>query len=101
MMLNAFQMQGRFSAVADISNAYITVSKEYIRPAIYKMEELSILPESEWVVRSQEFNKWCADSINDIDRLVQQVSRTAPYNIDKNIGVLQRHAIEAAAEHNE
>ena len=98
MMLNAFQMQGRFSAVADISGAYVTVSKEYIRPAISKMEALSTLSESEWAIRSQEFSMWCAESMNDIDQLAQRVSRAAFQNIDRNISALQRHAIEAAAE---
>ncbi len=92
-------MQGRFSAIADISGAYITVSKEYIRPAICKMEELVHLPESEWLIRSQESKRWCDDSFTDIDHLAQETSKNAEINIRKSIGVLQRRAIEAAAEH--
>jgi hypothetical protein len=91
-------MQGRFSAIADISNAYITVSKKYIRPAITRMEELSTLPESEWLIRSQEFSRWCENSITDIDRLAQETSHTADANIQKNLTALHRRAIEAAAE---
>jgi hypothetical protein len=43
MMSTALQMQGRFSAIADISTAYITVSTDYIRPAINEMKSLSTM----------------------------------------------------------
>jgi len=101
MMSTAMQMQGRFSAIADISAAYITVSTDYIRPAINEMESLSTMTDSEWQIRSQEFVRKCERLMTDIDGVAQETSANVDRNMSRHINALQRRAIEAATEHEE
>jgi len=98
MMSAALQMQGRFSAIADISTAYITVSTEYIRPAINEMEILSTMTESEWQVKSQEFVNKCDKLMTDIDGVAKETSANVDKNMSGHINALHRRAIEAAAD---
>jgi hypothetical protein len=91
-------MQGRFSAITDISTAYITISTDYIRPAINKLEGLSTVSDSEWQIRSREFFQWCETSMNNIDDLAQATNANVQTNIARQINSLQRRAIEAAAQ---
>lgn len=94
-------MQGRFSAMTDISTAYITISTNYIRPAINKMEGLSTVSESEWKIRSVEFSQWCETSMNDIDEIAQKTNTNVLRNMENHINALQLRAIESAASHDE
>ncbi|OCL11172.1 hypothetical protein AOQ84DRAFT_287772 [Glonium stellatum] len=97
MFTTALQMQGRFSAMVDISAAYITISTEYIRPAINRMESLSTVSDSEWDVRSTEFLQWCENSMNGIDEVARTTNANVQRNIDYHINALHRRAIEGAA----
>jgi len=99
MMSTALQMQGRFSAIADIATAYITVSADYIRPAINEMEILSTMTESEWQIKSQEFINKCDKLMTDIDEVAKETSANVDKNMSRHINALQRRAIEAAADH--
>jgi hypothetical protein len=101
MMSTALQMQGRFSAISDISQAYITVSADYIRPAINRMERLSTLPESEWAIRGREFLQDCDRWMTLIDEVAAKTSANVDKNITEHMKRLQTRAIEAAAEHDE
>ena len=94
-------MQGRFSAMTDISTAYITISTEYIRPAINRMESLSTVNDSEWNIRSTEFFQWCETSMSSIDEVARTTNTNVQRNIDYHIKALQRRAIEGAAENGE
>ena len=97
-MSTALQMQGRFSAIVDISKAYITVSADYIRPAINRMEKLSTLPESEWAIRGEEFLKDCDMWMKDISDVAARTSVNVDKNMAEHMQALQIRAIEAAAE---
>jgi hypothetical protein len=99
MMSTALQMQGRFSAIADISTAYITVSTDYIRPAINEMEILSTMTDSEWHIKSQEFIHKCDRLMTDIDSVAQDANANVERNMSRHINALQRRAIEAATDH--
>jgi hypothetical protein len=94
-------MQGRFSAITDISTAYITISTDYIRPAINKMESLSTVSDSEWQIRSKEFFQWCETSMNEIDEVARTTNANVHKNITRHINSLHRRAIEAAAENDD
>ncbi|SPJ91048.1 uncharacterized protein FTOL_13450 [Fusarium torulosum] len=94
----ALQMQGRFSAIVDISKAYIAVSTDYIRPAINRMERLSTLTESEWAIHSQEFLRDCDMWMTEIDELASETNANVDKNMAKHMQALQMRAIEAAAE---
>lgn len=94
-------MPGRFSAMVDISTAYITISADYIRPAINRMESLSTVNESEWNIRSAECFQWCESSMNRIDEIAQATNRNVKRNIDYHINLLQQRAIEGAAEYDQ
>lgn len=96
MMSSALQMQGRFSAISDISSAYIEVSTNYIRPAINRMEKLSTIPKSEWEVKSQEFLTWCDTCVDQIDQVASETSRNVDIHMQNHITALQKRAIEAA-----
>lgn len=100
-MSMALQMQGRFSAIADISTAYIAVSKDYIRPAINEMEILSTVTDSEWPIKSQEFLNKCDKLMTDIDSVAQETNANVNKNMSRHIDALQRRAIQAAAEYEE
>jgi hypothetical protein len=96
MMSAALQMQGRFSAISDIAGAYVTVSIEYIRPAISRMDSLTRVPDSEWQAKSMEFIQWCDGVMKDIDKVAQETTENVEPNIRKHIMDLQQRAIEAA-----
>ncbi|MCJ1401423.1 hypothetical protein MMC11_004636 [Xylographa trunciseda] len=98
ILTTALQMQGRFSAMTDISTAYITISSEYIRPAINRMESLSTVNDSEWSIRSAEFFQWCDSSMNSIDEIARVTNINVQRNIDFHINALHRRAIEGADE---
>lgn len=95
MLAVALIMQGRFSAIGDISDAYIDVSNTYIRPAISSMEKLSTMPAGEWEVAKNEFLDWCKDSVGKIDALAQQTNQNVEEHVKGSILALQRRAIEA------
>ncbi|MCJ1359907.1 MAG: hypothetical protein MMC33_009910 [Icmadophila ericetorum] len=93
--------EGRFSAMTDISTAYITISTEYIRPAINRMESLSTVNDSEWNIRSTEFFQWCESSMNRIDEIARATNTNVQRNINFHISALHRRALEGAAENDE
>lgn len=96
MMLSAIQMQGRFSAIADISDAYVKVSHQYIRPTIRRMEQLSTLKEPEWSEERKRFIDECKKAETEINILAKQTIQTSMKNIDQTVKAVQRRAIEAA-----
>lgn len=98
MMSTALQMQGRFSAIADISTAYITVSADYIRPAINEMENLSSMTESEWAVQSKHFLAKCNTWTQGIEEVTRKASDRVEANARDHMNALQLRAIEAAEE---
>jgi hypothetical protein len=98
MMSAALQMQGRFSAISDIAGAYVTVSADYIRPAINKMESLTTMTDSEWQIQSQEFIQWCENVMEDIDGVARRTNANVEKNMHRHITALQHRAIEAAEE---
>jgi hypothetical protein len=93
------QLQGQFSAIADISRAYVQVSNSYIRPAINKMELLAGVKPTDprWPRLLGDFNQWCYNAIEEIDRLVDNVNKEMRTNLESQITALQQRAIEAAA----
>jgi len=101
MMSTALQMQGRFSAIADISTAYITVSNDYIRPAINTMEMLSTMNDSDWEINSQKFSHDCEQFITDIDSVAKKTSENVDKNMSLHINALRLRAIEAAEANEE
>jgi len=98
MISAALTMQGRFSAIADISHAYIDVSNTYIRPAISWMERLSTMPVQDWQAEKNKFLLWCEDSVKKIDALAQQTNRDVDEHVKGSILALQKRAIEAREE---
>ncbi|KAM7198901.1 hypothetical protein V8F20_005968 [Naviculisporaceae sp. PSN 640] len=98
LMTTALQMQGRFSAIADISSAYVTVSADYIRPAINEMENLSTMTDSEWAVQSKHFLEKCDAWGKGIEDITRKASGQVENNARRNMNALQMRAIEAAAD---
>jgi hypothetical protein len=94
VMSMALQMQGRFSAIAEISTAYITISTDYIRPAINEMEILSVMTDSEWQIKSQEFIYKCERLMANIDSVAQETSANVERNMSRHINALQRRAMQ-------
>jgi len=95
MLSAAFIMQGRFSAIVDISDAYIDVSNTYIRPTISWMERLSTIPARDWEAEKDKFLGWCQDSIGKIEGLAQQTIQNADEHVKGSILALQRRVMEA------
>lgn len=98
IMSSALLMQGRFSAIMDISSAYIAVSRDYIRPAITEMENLSTMSESEWAVQSKHFLTKCKKWTQDIEAVTKKASDRVEVNAKMHMHALRAHAIEAAEE---
>ncbi|KAG7287629.1 hypothetical protein NEMBOFW57_007142 [Staphylotrichum longicolle] len=98
IMSSALLMQGRFSAIMDISTAYIAVSRDYIRPAITEMEDLSAMSESEWAVQSKHFLTKCKTWTEDIETVTKKASDRVEVNAKMHMNALQARAIEAAEE---
>ncbi len=101
MISAALTMQGRFSAIADISDAYIDVSNTYIRPAISWMERLSTMPHKDWEAEKNKFLAWCEDSVSKIDGLAHETNQNVDKHVKGSILALQRRAIEAREEEEE
>jgi hypothetical protein len=94
----AFQLQGRFSIISDISAAYVKISNNCIREAINRMELLSKVQDSEWDMERERFDQWCQGAIDEIDNISRETSDHMGNTMRKRIGVLERRAIEAAEE---
>lgn len=95
MLSAALIMQGRFSAIGDISDAYIDVSNTYIRPAISWMERLSTMPVRDWEAEKNKFLTWCKDSVGKIDELAQRTNQNVDEHIKGSILALRQRAMEA------
>ncbi|KAF2002202.1 hypothetical protein P154DRAFT_618630 [Amniculicola lignicola CBS 123094] len=93
----ALQIQGQFSAIADISHAYVDVSSRYIRPAINKMEMLggTSTNDPEWPALCEEFQNWCHDAASGIEHMVKETGEKMQENLRTEVTKLQRRAIEA------
>jgi hypothetical protein len=98
-MSNAMGIQGQFSAITDVSTAYIEVSDKCIRPAISMMEQLALAKDDkDWNDMSEKFSAKCAKYITDIDAEFQRTQANMKPNMTKRVGVLQMLAIEAAED---
>ncbi|KAK0750953.1 hypothetical protein B0T18DRAFT_485660 [Schizothecium vesticola] len=95
MLSAALIMQGRFSAIGDISDAYINVSNTYIRPAISWMERLSTMPVRDWEAEKNKFLGRCEDSVGKIDGLAQRTNQNVDEHVKGSILALQRRVMEA------
>ena len=92
------QTQGRFSAIADISEAYVQISAEILRPAIRDMEELSKLQGPEWELALGRFNLELVNKTARIQDIARDTIEKANVNIHKSIEYVQLRAIEAAED---
>ncbi|KAH8585713.1 hypothetical protein B0O99DRAFT_696204 [Bisporella sp. PMI_857] len=99
----AFELQGRFSTIADISSTYVKISHTYIRPGINKMEVLASTRTSDarWPTLCDRFTLWCEDAITGIQRLVTETGENLRENVSTQVHVLRERAIMAAEEANE
>jgi hypothetical protein len=99
---DALQIQGRFSAIADISAAYVAISDRCIRPIINKMEQLALTKDGEdWKRKSKMFSIACEQAQKDINDVFKGTQQNMGRNMAKRIGELQTLAIEAAEENEE
>lgn len=94
----ALQMQGSFSAIGDVSGAFVMISDRFIRPAISMMERLSTVDDQEWPNERRKFVTWCNTAVNEIDTLTKSASANLEPNMGKRIDYLQRLAIKAAED---
>ncbi|KAH8585698.1 hypothetical protein B0O99DRAFT_696224 [Bisporella sp. PMI_857] len=99
----AFELQGRFFTIADISSTYVKISHTYIRPGINKMEVLASTRTSDarWPTLCDRFTLWCEDAITGIQRLVTETGENLRENVSTQVHVLRERAIMAAEEANE
>ncbi len=98
MLAAAFIMQGRFSAIADLSDTYIDVSNTYIRPTIALMERLSTMPAHKWEHEKNRFLAWCVESAKKIDTCAQATGAAVDEGIVRSILALQKRVLEAMGE---
>jgi hypothetical protein len=91
-------IQGQFSAIADVSAAYVLISDKYIRKAIDEMEHLATIEDSKWEKARDGFTQWCNDAVVGINNVTKEASAKMAPNMQKRIGMLQTLAIEAAED---
>ncbi|RKK15262.1 hypothetical protein BFJ65_g11802 [Fusarium oxysporum f. sp. cepae] len=72
LLRNAFELQGRFSATADVASMYVLVSNKYIRPGINKMEALAAMNDDDFERGKEEFRDWCDRAAEDIVRITDE-----------------------------
>ncbi|KAL8339740.1 hypothetical protein RB601_006042 [Gaeumannomyces tritici] len=98
ILAKAVDIQGRFSAIRDISGAFVHVSSQYISLALSKMQTLaSVSGNEEWRDESEKFTAWCEDSMKEIEEFAHAANAKIGANIDDRASYLKQHAIEAAA----
>jgi hypothetical protein len=94
----ALQIQGRFSVIADVSQAYGQISNSCIREAINRMEHLSSVRDDQWDTEREKFDHWCRGAIEDIDSISRKTSENMDRHADDKMKRLQYRAIEAAED---
>ncbi|AEO57475.1 hypothetical protein MYCTH_49795 [Thermothelomyces thermophilus ATCC 42464] len=92
----ALQIQGSFSGIRDITGTYVAISDRYIQPAINKMEALSATKGDEWDAKSEEFVRWCRQSMREIEEITRAAADGLESNMTERVSYLQ-HAIESTA----
>jgi hypothetical protein len=100
VLTSALKIQGQFSAINDISGAYVAISDGYIRKAIDKMEHLATVDDKQWDAERDKFTEWCKDAVAGIGSITRQTSADMGPRMTEQLEMLQRLAIEAA-ENNE
>ncbi len=95
-MAKALQIQGSYSAIGDITETYVSISDEYITPAIAKMEKLSLLPDDEWRVQSTEFTDWCKGAIDEIQSKAEKAGRNMEPNMTERVVRLHERMLDSA-----
>ena len=95
MLQAALQIQGRFSIIADVSDAYVQISNKCILPTINEMEILSKAQERDWEAARIKFEDTCERAMDDIHNIAARTSTTMDKTAQQRIGMLERKAIEA------
>ncbi|KAF5592201.1 uncharacterized protein FSUBG_10242 [Fusarium subglutinans] len=96
LLRNAFELQGRFSATADVASMYVLVSNKYIRPGINKMEALAAMDDNDFERGKEEFRDWCDSAAEDIVRITDGEQSKMAENLTRNVEVLSQRAITGA-----
>ncbi|EWZ80343.1 hypothetical protein FOWG_15715 [Fusarium oxysporum f. sp. lycopersici MN25] len=96
LLRNAFELQGRFSATADVASMYVLVSNKYIRPGINKMEALAAMNDDDFERGKEEFRDWCDSAAEDIVRITDGEQSKMAENLTRNVEVLSQRAITSA-----
>ncbi|KAH7202353.1 hypothetical protein DER44DRAFT_887356 [Fusarium oxysporum] len=96
LLRNAFELQGRFSATADVASMYVLVSNKYIRPGINKMEALAAMNDDDFERGKEEFRDWCDNAAEDIVRITDGEQSKMAENLTRNVEVLSQRAITSA-----
>ncbi|KAF4950800.1 hypothetical protein FGADI_7933 [Fusarium gaditjirri] len=96
LLKNAFELQGRFSATADVASMYVLVSNKWIRPGINKMEALAAMNNDDFERGKKEFRDWCDSAAEDIVRITDGEQSKMAENLTRNVEVLSQRAITSA-----
>ncbi len=102
MLSLALTIQDRFSLIAYISDAYVAVSHDYIRPAISLLERLATVKDH--LEMNREMDDWIelrTKSASYIADFTTKASEEVDISVRKNIAALQKRAIEAKEEDDE
>ncbi|KJZ68254.1 hypothetical protein HIM_12358 [Hirsutella minnesotensis 3608] len=97
----AFEVQGRFSATADLASTYVFVSNTYIRPGINRMEKLAAMNDADFERGKIEFRQWCNDAAEEIVRITEGEQHKMAINLRVRVEALSLRAIEAASSNDD
>ncbi|KJZ79754.1 hypothetical protein HIM_00468 [Hirsutella minnesotensis 3608] len=101
LLKNAFEVQGRFSATADLASTYVFVSSKYIRPGINRMEQLAAMTDADFERGKVEFRQWCNNAAEEIVRITEGEQHKMGINLAERVRALSQRAIEAASRNDE
>jgi hypothetical protein len=71
--MTTLDLHGRFTLIHDISGIYIKVSRNYIKPGMEKMDDLTFLDEDEYKEEMASFKEWGDDAVKEITALATVV----------------------------
>jgi len=72
--MTTLDLHGRFTLIHDIAGIYIKVSRNYIKPGMKNMEELTFLDDDEYKEEMAKFKEWGDKAVKGIEALATVVS---------------------------
>jgi len=93
---SAFALQTRFAAIETVSQMYIDISSQQIRPTLNRMEALDkIKADAEWERESEAFRVYCKGRSHEIKAMITSLNEVRlEKEMRESAGALRRSATD-------